>query len=223
MNRIIREAEEFFSSLGFVLPPFARWTPEEWEERGRGFDHIRERGLGWDITDFGSGEFEKTGLVLFTLRNGDPEKPSEKPYAEKIMVVADGQVTPWHYHATKVEDIINRGGGKLVMDLANSTPDGKLADTSVRVMVDGEARKLPPRGRLVLGPGMSVTLTQKLYHVFWGEGRVMVGEVSSVNDDATDNFFLEPVGRFPAIEEDEPPCRLLCTEYPPVAGRYEQR
>jgi D-lyxose ketol-isomerase len=34
------------------------------------------------------------------------------------------------------------------------------------------------------------------------------------NDDNTDNFFLEELGRFPAIEEDEPAYRLLCTEYP---------
>ncbi len=213
LNRIIREAEEFFSPLGFLLPPFARWTPEEWKEKGQEFDHVRERGLGWDVTDFGSGEFAKTGLVLVTIRNGDP---SEKPYAEKIMMVGDGQVTPWHHHESKVEDIINRGGGKLLLDLANAAEDGKLADAPVTVIVDGEERELPARGRLVLSPGESVTLPQRLYHVFWGEGRVMVGEVSSVNDDATDNFFLEPVGRFPELEEDEPPYRLLCTEYPPA-------
>ena len=102
------------------------------------------------------------------------------------------------------------------MDLANASDDGKLARTPVRVMVDGEARELPARGRLVLEPGQSVTLARRLYHVFRGEGRVTVGEVSSVNDDATDNFFLEPVGRFPDVEEDEPPYRLLCTEYPPA-------
>ena len=34
------------------------------------------------------------------------------------------------------------------------------------------------------------------------------------NDDNTDNRFYEPLGRFPEIEEDEPPYRLLCTEYP---------
>jgi D-lyxose ketol-isomerase len=26
--------------------------------------------LGWDITDFGSGNFYRRGLFLFTLRNG---------------------------------------------------------------------------------------------------------------------------------------------------------
>ena len=35
-----------------------------------------------------------------------------------------------------------------------------------------------------------------------------------VNDDATDNRFWEPIGRFPDIVEDEPAEALLCTEYP---------
>jgi D-lyxose ketol-isomerase len=36
------------------------------------------------------------------------------------------------------------------------------------------------------------------------------------NDDEEDNRFEKPVGRFPAITEDEPPYRLLCNEYPPA-------
>jgi len=34
------------------------------------------------------------------------------------------------------------------------------------------------------------------------------------NDDNGDNRFYLPAGRFPEIEEDEPPYRLLCNEYP---------
>ena len=47
-----------------------------------------------------------------------------------------------------------------------------------------------------------------------GSGPVLLGEVSQCNDDNTDNRFNPPVGRFPVIEEDEPPYRLLCNEYP---------
>ena len=69
-------------------------------------------------------------------------------------------------------------------------------------------------GKRVLRPGDSITLVPELYHAFWAEkGRVLVGEVSSVNDDAADNRFYEPVGRFPAIEEDVPPMRLLVNDY----------
>ena len=33
-----------------------------------------------------------------------------------------------------------------------------------------------------------------------------------VNDDTKDNRFYKPVGRFPEIEEDEPPIHLLGNE-----------
>ncbi len=68
---------------------------------------------------------------------------------------------------------------------------------------------------MVLSPGESITLPSRLYHEFWGAGsRVLVGEVSLVNDDRTDNRFYEPVGRFPEIEEDESPLHLLVGDYP---------
>ena len=67
----------------------------------------------------------------------------------------------------------------------------------------------------MLSPGESITLPPRLYHKFWGaEARVLVGEVSLVNDDQNDNRFYEPIGRFPAIEEDEEPLHLLVTDYP---------
>ena len=51
--------------------------------------------LGWDVTAFGGDHFAAQGLTLFTLRNGSPNGvPYEKCYAEKIMHVRDGQVTP---------------------------------------------------------------------------------------------------------------------------------
>ena len=40
----------------------------------------------------------------------------------------------------------------------------------------------------------------------------MAGEVSQVNDDKKDNYFLEKVGRFADIEEDEDILHPLCNE-----------
>jgi len=40
-----------------------------------------------------------------------------------------------------------------------------------------------------------------------------MGEVSTVNDDYIDNCFCEPVGRFPDVEQDEPPLYLLVNDY----------
>ena len=65
--------------------------------------------------------------------------------------------------------------------------------------------------------GMSITIMQGMYHDFEvepGTGPVLIGEVSQCNDDNIDNRFNPPAGRFPEIEEDEPPYRLLCNEYP---------
>jgi D-lyxose ketol-isomerase len=217
INARIRDADAFFRRHGFRLPPFAYWTPADWARKGPEAREIVERQLGWDITDFGSGDFERIGLFLFTLRNGaleDLRRGGGKVYAEKLMIVGVGQVTPRHFHWTKVEDILNRGGGNLVIELHNATPDEKPAGTEVRVSTDGVERRLEAGGRVVLGPGESITLPTRMYHQFWGEGsRVLVGEVSAVNDDHADNRFLEPCGRFPAIEEDEAPLYPLCSEY----------
>jgi len=218
INRYIREAEAFFRQWGFHLPPFGAWTPEQWKTRGPEADEIRTRRLGWDVTDFGSGRFEQFGLLLFTLRNGRPDDPNNKKvYAEKVMVVREGQVTPFHYHWQKTEDIINRGAGRLVVELYNSDDAGSFARSPVRVACDGVVREVAAGGRVVLGPGESITLVPGVYHTFYAEkggGTALVGEVSSINDDTTDNRFLDPLPRFATIEEDEPAYRLLCGEYP---------
>ncbi len=217
INNIIRDADAFIRGHGFFLPPFAYWMPSDWEKQGPEASEIVENNLGWDITDFGSGDFDKNGLFLFTVRNGNPanlKTMKGKTYAEKIMIVGEGQITPMHFHWGKTEDIINRGGGQLVIQLYNSTSDGKLADTAVEVSTDGVQRVLKAGDKVRLNPGESITLTTGLYHKFWGErGRVLVGEVSMVNDDNSDNRFYEKVGRFPTIDEDETPVHLLVNDY----------
>lgn len=217
INAIMRDADEFIRAYGFHLPPFAYWTPEQWSAQDARAREIVDHHLGWDITDFGSGAYDRVGLFLFTVRNGvvDNLKTMQgKLYAEKIMLVGVDQITPLHFHWLKTEDIINRGGGKLVIQLYNSTAQDGLADTEIHVSTDGVERVVPAGGKVVLEPGESITLTPRLYHTFWGEGeRVLVGEVSSVNDDNTDNRFFEPVGRFPQIKEDQAPLHLLVNDY----------
>ena len=106
-----------------------------------------------------------------------------------------------------------------MMKLYNSTEDGKLSDEDVVVFIDGKRCVLNAGETIRVTPGESVTLTQGLYHRFWGEegkGTVIVAEVSMTNDDTSDNFFYDKAGRFPEIEEDEKPLYLLCNEYPCV-------
>ena len=219
INRYIDQAILFFQSHRFALPPFAYWSEAEWKTRGPEYNEIRDAQLGWDLTDFGGGAFEKQGLLLFTVRNGslqDARYP--KPYAEKIMIVRENQITPYHFHWNKMEDIINRGGGNLVIRLYNRLPDEQM-DTvgDVTAHLDGRTVTLPAGGTVTLTPGESITLVQGQYHSFWGQagsGTVMVGEVSRVNDDHADNRFAVPMGRYPALEEDAPRTHLLCTDYP---------
>ena len=215
INQIMREAEKFLATKQFILPEWANWSLQDWKDHKGQTDYITERMLGWDITDFGSGDFNQVGLFLFTLRNGK-YGVDKKPYAEKIMIVGENQVTPWHFHWSKMEDIINRGGGNLVVEFYNADANEQKADTPVHVLVDGLEQVLEPGGKLVLRPGQSVCMTQYLYHKFYGEpghGVVMVGEVSQCNDDTTDNRFFDPVGRFPETIEDEEPYHLLCNDY----------
>lgn len=214
INALIRQADAFIAAHGFQLPPFAHWTPDDWRSKGAEVAEIVDRQLGWDVTDFGSHDFARTGLLLFTIRNGRVGDPRSKPYAEKIMRVDVDQVTPMHFHWHKTEDIINRGGGRLVIQLYNATEDDRLADTDVSVSVDGVRRIVKAGDCVTLAPGESITLTPRLYHKFWGaDSPVLVGEVSAVNDDQTDNRFYEALPRFAAIDEDEAPLYPLCNEY----------
>lgn len=226
INAIMREADAFMKSHGFYLPPFAYWSPADWQTRGREVQEIVTNRLGWDITDFGRGDYERTGLFLFTLRNGHPDNLKTgrgKLYAEKIMIVDVDQVTPMHFHWHKVEDIINRGGGRLIIQLYNATEEDGLAGTEVTVSMDGVQQTLEAGQTVTLNPGQSITLPTRLYHKFWGAGeRLLVGEVSMVNDDQADNHFYQPLGRFPQIDEDEPPLYLLINDYPTYYNRHEQ-
>jgi len=217
VNAIMADAKNFIRQRGFYLPPFAYWTPGDWRSKGEEAREIVENQLGWDITDFGSGQFAKVGLFLFTIRNGSLRELEAKPgklYCEKLMIVDVDQVTPMHFHWNKVEDIINRGGGQLVIQLYNATAEDGLADCEVTINVDGIRRQVKSGDKVVLDPGESITLPPRLYHEFWGaRERVLVGEVSSVNDDRCDNRFYRTVGRFPGIHEDEAPLHLLVTDY----------
>lgn len=213
INQILQSAQAFFTQHQFHLPPWASWTEADWQGQGEACREVIDCQLGWDITDFGSGDFAQRGLTLFTVRNGKAGSSYGKTYAEKIMVVDDGQETPLHFHFQKAEDIINRGGGKLLLQLWNSDGQGEKADTPVSVSIDGVRRTLEAGAVVSLAPGESICLTRGLYHRFWGEGKVLVGEVSQVNDDFSDNRFYEDVGRFPSIDEDEAPWRLLVSDY----------
>jgi D-lyxose ketol-isomerase len=218
INEIMAQADEMIRHYGFVLPPFAYWTPEEFQTRASQAQSLIDARCGWDITDYGDGDFDKMGLFLFTLRNGrlaDLQRGGGMCYAEKLLISRQDQLSPMHTHVIKAEDIINRGGATLVIELYGSDDAGNFAeDRGGMVFCDGIERHFVPGEKLKLAPGESVTLMPGDWHAFWGEGGdVLIGEVSTVNDDETDNIFVAPIGRFADIDEDVVPTHLLVSDY----------
>jgi D-lyxose ketol-isomerase len=215
INSIILNSLEFFNQHKFVLPKWGYWGPDTWKGKRDLTTEIVENNLGWDITDFGLGSFKQKGLVLFTVRNGHVEK-DDKVYCEKIMIAEELQETPLHYHWLKTEDIINRGGGNLVIEIFQGDQQGELLEDQVTLSIDGILKTVKPGEKLILEPGQSVCLKPYVYHRFYGEpgkGKVLIGEVSTVNDDANDNRFYDSIGRFPEIVEDVEPIHLLVSDY----------
>lgn len=218
INEIMADADELIKAHGFVLPPFARWSPDEFVARKDEARAVIDGRCGWDITDYGAGRYDEMGLFLFTLRNGrlaDLQRGGGMCYAEKLLISKENQLSPMHTHVIKAEDIINRGGATLVIELFGSDAEGKFDSTAGGVVwCDGIRRPYGPGERLHLAPGESVTLMPGDWHAFWGEGGdVLIGEVSTVNDDETDNIFREPIGRFANVDEDVAPTHLLVSDY----------
>lgn len=219
INQVIKDMEHLIKEHGFEIPPFAKWTPAQWLLRGHEYDEIRDNKLGWDITDFGLGKFNQVGFSLLTLRNGNQTMDRyKKTYAEKLLMLYEGQSAAMHFHWNKMEDIINRGGNDVYITVYNGAQDGTVLQTDVTVAVDGKLSTVAAGTKIKLTPGESLTITPYMYHDFIvpESGKsVLLGEVSMCNDDEHDNHFANTAaGRFPEIEEDEPPYKLLCSEYP---------
>ena len=218
INDIMAQADDLMRSHGFNLPPFAYWTPEHFKANASDAKALIDARCGWDITAYGAGDFDKMGLFLFTLRNGrlaDLQRGGGMCYAEKLLISRQDQLSPMHTHVIKAEDIINRGGATMVVELYGSDDDGNFAeDRGGVVMCDGIARAYSAGEKIKFAPGESLTLMPGDWHAFWGEGGdVLIGEVSTVNDDETDNIFREPIGRFSNIDEDVAPTHLLVSDY----------
>ena len=72
----------------------------------------------------------------------------------------------------------------------------------------GAWRRSPPETALRVPP--------YVFHRFFaktGMGDLVIGEVSKINGDNTDNVFAKPQDRFCGIDEDAVPYRLLVNEY----------
>lgn len=222
INEILRENIQFVKDCGVALPPFAYWSLDKWQTLGEDYEELFDNMLGWDVTDFGSNDFDRYGLVAFTFRNGNfnDKKKYPKEYCEKLLTLQEGQELPFHFHRFKEEDTINRGGGVLEITVYNSTEDERLdTETDVHIVKDGHKLSVPAGTVIQLQSGESLTATQGIYHCWHvkaGTGKTLVWEVSSTNDDKLDNRFLKSNPRIPSIEEDEPILYPLFADYPTI-------
>ncbi len=175
INRLITSARACFAQHGWTLPPNPRW----------------------DVTDFGLGDWTKSCLVLVNLAE-------HVEYCEKLMYARQGMLTPEHCHHKKKEDIISRWG-TLRVNVWPGHP-GKPMPAEFEVLLNNEIRTVPAGAAIDLTAGERITLVPHVYHSFYPlTEECIIGEVSTANDDANDNFFTDPnVGRYPQVDEDEP-------------------
>ncbi|MEM1136445.1 MAG: D-lyxose/D-mannose family sugar isomerase [Bacteroidota bacterium] len=184
INFAVKEASDFFKEYHWVLPPAPRW----------------------DVTDFGLGDFEQFGLVLVNLAE-------EEEYCEKLMYANKGQTTPSHAHKKKKEDIICRIG-ELKIIVWNNDKELLNKQEKFTMKVNGEEIVLFSGSEVILKAGERLTIVPEIYHQFYPISEAcIIGEVSTANDDANDNFFINnDIGRFSEIEEDEPSIVKLVNE-----------
>lgn len=222
INQAIDEASEFFRQCGISLPPFSSWSEKDFRKHLGRIEGILKGKLGWDVTDFGQADFSGYGRIIFTLRNGySTQNGLSKPYAQKLMYFKENQKSPIHYHKSKTEDIINMAGGVIIVRLWSKTSAGGLSSEPVTAEMDGRLFKVQPGEEINLNRGESLCVPHDIFHQFLagkGKGSVISMEVSSVNDDMNDNFWLESRSRYPEIEEDESRKRVLCYEYNSLFG-----
>jgi len=223
INKAIDWAVDACRKLHCALPDFALWTPQQWKEKAADTEYMRKVGMGWDVTDYATGDFDHTGAVLLTIRNGEVKHPeSGRVFCEKYIAMKAGQNLPCHFHYYKTEDIINRAGGTLRVYAWNSKPEStgyeKDMESDVHLFCDGQPVTIKAGGYVDVTVGNSISLTPYIYHSFSAikeDGDLIVGEVSRVNDDANDNHF-NPTVNFSKIEEDETAKYQLCS------GGYDQ-
>ena len=112
-----------------------------------------------------------------------------------------------HTHVIKAEDIINCGGARRVFGFFSSDEERGFAEDRGRAVNSYCIRHEPgPRHRVTLMPGD--------WHTTWGDGgEFLIREVSTVNDDETNNIFRDPIGCLADIEEDTELNHYLVNHY----------
>ncbi len=206
---MIKDAELLFELNGFRLPPFAYLMPSEWLTKSASYSELRHNGLGWMCTDFGA---DHGAVIRFILRRGDPEAEKyRKPYSEEIFMCRKGTSVPPHCHLSRMQDIVNRGGGVLTVRILGT----RKGMENVTLRKDGFTFTVHQYGLVKLCEGESLTIPAGCIHEICADGDdVAVSEISTFMCITSDDYFtVRKPARSLKLEEDEPPYRLLISDY----------
>ena len=148
VNCLQREALRAFAEHRFALPPFATWNEAEWRNNPEAACYCHAHQMGWDITDFGSGDFAPRARDL-----PRPERrqgfSTEKPYAKPPVVPRSTR-----------RRIISTASRWRTSSAAAAQPDpelakyvdGALAEQPVTVTVDDGSASPAPASRSSASP-----------------------------------------------------------------------
>jgi D-lyxose ketol-isomerase len=231
IERAIGNAKKY----GVALPKWADWNPSQFDESA---DGIRHQKLGWKVIDFGAGDFQHCGLVLFALCSPLVDEfgaPLTKPqrvgshdypvtaFSRKYLFVQAGQTEPHHFHRQKArKEVTVVAGAPVRFELAWGESDTALSNKDVDVQVDGIWHHLPANGSIVVNAGETITLPGNLSHIISVEGGgadSILLETSTANNDRSDNIFpfMTPTSK-PVIEDVKARYQQL-DEYSAPVGR----
>ena len=166
INQAIMEAKKMMEEYLWILPQWGYWSKDDYSKQPTTSHYLKEHQMGWDVTDFGKGLFNQQGITLFCIRNGIQGNTEDKPYAEKLLFMQEGQEIPYHSHKVKLEDIINRGGGDLAIEFVEVDEHLKEKNSKINILVDGVEVEVLPHEPLILKRGQSVTVERNIYHKF---------------------------------------------------------
>ena len=145
INRLIEDALKFFQEMHFKLPPLGYLDTGAMEQAGGIVRGSGNESVGMGPHGFWYREFQCGRVAAF--------HPSKRESATRPEALCGknhdrpGGTGDPHAFSTgpKMEDIINRGGGNLMIQLYPSDREGGFAKKSFQVSLDGLKRELKPR------------------------------------------------------------------------------
>ena len=127
------------------LPPFCHFTPEEWKTKGHEYNEVRDCMLGWDITDYGLGDFDKVGMSLITIRNGNRAMQDKYPkvYAEKLLYMKEGQYSPKDVYKRQEQHLLSQQNERRLRHRTRTRQHGRLQPFWADAAARNDDRQLP--------------------------------------------------------------------------------